>query len=64
MEALTAFFMLVVIGALAGTATAYGIVKGPGVAAWIFGLDAGPSWPRGVQEDDAPPRRKLNRPSS
>jgi hypothetical protein len=60
MDALIVFAMLLVIGAPIGYVAAYAIVKGPDVIALVLGLDAEPPWPRGVQEDDAPPRWKLD----
>lgn len=62
MDTLIGFAMLLVISALVAIVTAYTIGKAPEAIAGIFGRDTGPSWPRGVQEDDAPPRWKLNGP--
>ena len=61
---LIALAAVLVIGAVVGTAGAYAIVRGREAIAAIFGLNAEPSRPRGVQEDDAPPRWKLIRPGT
>ena len=60
MDALIVLAVLLVLGVVVGTAMGHAIVKGPVVIAAIFGLETRPSWPRGVQEDDAPPRWKLD----
>jgi hypothetical protein len=52
--------LLLLLGVVVGSTAGYAIVKGPVAIAAIFGLETQPSWPRGVQEDDAPPRWKLD----
>jgi hypothetical protein len=63
MEALIAVALIFVLGAPLGILAAYSVVKGPEVIGAIFGFRPGPSWPHGVQEDDPPPRWRLDRPS-
>jgi hypothetical protein len=60
MDALIVLAVLLLLGVVVGTTAGYAIVKGPVVIAAIFRLETQPSWPRGVQEDDAPPRWKLD----
>jgi hypothetical protein len=62
MDVLIVIALLLVIGAPAAIAAAYAVARGPNVIATIFGFDRGPAWPRGVQEDDPPPRWRINGP--
>ena len=60
MDALIMFASLLAIGVLVGTSLGHAVGKGRGVIAAFVGMDSEPSWPRGVQEDYAPPMWKLN----
>ena len=60
MDAFVVVASLLAFGVLLATALGHALGKGQGVIATFIGLETGPSRPRGIQEDDAPPRWKLD----